>query len=45
MFDMTRLAFCERGEDGLFTEETTVTFSIAPVNPSFASWNDPRKER
>jgi hypothetical protein len=44
MFDLTRLAFCERGDDGLFVEETAVTFSLAPVNLGFASWNDPRKE-
>jgi hypothetical protein len=45
MFDLTRLAFCERGDDGFFTEETALTFSVAPVNPGVASWNDPRKER
>jgi hypothetical protein len=38
MLDLTRLEFCERGNDELFTEETAVTFSLASVNPGFVSW-------
>jgi hypothetical protein len=45
MFDLTRLAFCRSGDNGLFTEEAAISFLVAPVNPGFASWNDPRKER
>jgi len=44
MFDLTCLAFCEVGDDGFFTKETAVTFSVASVNPDVASWNNPRKE-
>jgi hypothetical protein len=45
VIDLTRLAFREHGDDGLWTEENAVIFSVAPENPSFDSWNDPRKER
>jgi hypothetical protein len=45
VIDLTRLAFREHGDDGLFTEETAVIFSVAPEIPRVDSWNDLRKER
>jgi hypothetical protein len=44
MCEMTGLPFFGRGEDGLLTEDTAITFSVAAVNSGFVSWNDPRNE-
>jgi hypothetical protein len=44
LFDAPCLGFFRRWENGLFTEETAVTFAVATVNPGFLSWYDPRNE-